>query len=63
MTKKTIQYYRKNVYGVTKEYIANPADAAIVTQLTGQKTINSVVRELFRDLTGGQVEFVEVLAP
>lgn len=62
-TQKTIQYYRKNVYGQTCEYIANKGDAEIVRRLTGAKTINGVTRELIRDLTGGLVGFQEIIAP
>lgn len=60
---KTIKFYRKNVYGETLEYIADKGDAAIVTRLTGKKTINGITRELIRDLTGGAVGFEEVIAP
>ncbi len=61
--KKVIQYYRKNVFGNTLEYVVDKGDAQIIQRLTGQKTINSVVRELIRDLTGSRVEFQEVIAP
>ena len=60
---KTIQFYRKNVYGTSFEYIHNPTEAQIISQLTGQKTINGVIRELLRDLTGGYIRFEEVIAP
>lgn len=60
---KTIYFYRKNVYGANLEYINNPGDAKIVFQLTGQKTINKVIRELLRDLTGGYIQWEEVIGP
>ncbi len=63
MKHKTIQFYRKNVYGVTLEYIYNPIDAQIIFQLTKQKTINGAIRELLRDLTGGYIQFEEIIAP
>lgn len=60
---KIIPFYRKHVYGANLEYINNPGDAKIVFQLTGQKTINKVIRELLRDLTGGYIQFEEVIGP
>jgi hypothetical protein len=39
------------------------ADGEIIRQLTGQKELNGVIRELIRDLTGGQIQFVETAAP
>lgn len=61
--KKVIQYYRKDVFGVVREYVVDKGDAGIIQRLTGQKTINGVVRELIRDLSGGNIEFKEVIAP
>ena len=61
--KKVIQYYRKDVFGNTLEYVVDKGDAQIIQRLTGQKTINGVIRELIRDLTGSRVEFKEVIAP
>lgn len=61
--KKTIKYFVKNQYGIDREFIHpdNAGDAAIIRQLTGQKTLTGVIRELIRDLTGGQVNFEQVL--
>ena len=59
--KKTILFYSREVYGNALEYVVNEADANIIRQLTGKKTITGVERELIRDLTGGLVEFKEVL--
>ena len=63
--KKIIKFYRKNNYGVTVEYIhpESAADQKIIQQLTGKKTICATVRELLRDLSAGQIEFSEVIAP
>ena len=63
--KKLIKFYRKSVYGKTMEFVHPDCegDAKIILQLTGRLTIDGVVRELIRDLTGGQVTFEEVLAP
>ena len=49
---KTIQFYRKNVYG----------NANILQKLTQQKTIDGKIRELLRDLTNGYIQFEEVIA-
>lgn len=57
---KTIQFYRVSQWGQTREYILDPADAKIVTGLTGQKTIDGRIRELLRDLTGGTISWREV---
>lgn len=63
MSAKIIKYFIRENYGTAREYIHpdNSGDAKILTQLTGQKTINPVIRELVRDLTGGQVTFVQTL--
>lgn len=61
--KKVIEFYSKDVYGNRLEYVVNKADADIIRQLTGKKTISGIERELIRDLTGSLVEFKEVLAP
>jgi hypothetical protein len=63
MNKIKIQYFKKSVYGNTFEYVADAGKAQILTKLTGQKTINGVTRELLRDLTAGQIEFVETFQP
>lgn len=65
MTKKVIKFYSVKQYGNVREFVHpdHSAEAAIIAQLTGQKTINSVVRELIRDLTGSQVTFEQVLDP
>lgn len=60
---KTIKYFIREQYGTVREFIHpdNAGDAKILAQLTGQKTVNPVIRELVRDLTGGQVSFQQVL--
>lgn len=60
---KTIYYYRRDVYGTTLEYVPDAGDAAILSQLTGRRTINGVIRELLRDLSGGRIQFHEVIDP
>ena len=63
--KKIIKFYRTNQYGVELEFVHpdSEADGRIIRQLTGQKTLNGVTRELIRDLTGCAMDFAEVLAP
>lgn len=60
---KTIKFYRKNVWGKNVEYVLDQGDAQIIKQLTGQITINSVIRELLRDISGGQICWEQVIAP
>jgi len=40
--KRTIEFYNREVYGTTREYVANENDANIIFQLTGKKTVTSV---------------------
>lgn len=63
--KKIIKFYRTRQYGTDREFIhpACEADAGIIRQLTGQRTIDGRIRELIRDLTGGLIAFEEVVAP
>ena len=37
---KTINFYKKNVYGVEKFYIVDETQAKLVSTLTGKKTID-----------------------
>lgn len=58
-----IEYYVQNIYGVTREKFADKAQEGVFERLTGRKTLDSVSRELVRDLTGGAVYFEQVLPP
>jgi hypothetical protein len=60
---KTIKFYKRNVWGKNVEYVLDQGDAQIIKQLTGQITINSVIRELFRDISAGQIRWEQVIAP
>ena len=60
---KVIEYYSKEVYGNSLEYVVNEDDAHIIRQLTGKKTISGTERELIRDLSGSFIEFKQVFAP
>lgn len=62
-TNKKIQYYTKNVYGNQLEYVVEPGDAKIMAQLTGKKTVTGVERELLRDLSGGLIQWEQVIEP
>lgn len=59
--KKIIKYKVESQYGQRREFVVDSGDASIITQLTGKKTIDGVIRELIRDLTGGMVSFEQVL--
>ena len=59
----TIKYYVQNIYGVPREKFVDAAQEAVFRQLTGRKTLDSVSRELIRDLTCRAVSFEQVLPP
>ena len=61
--KTKIRYYVQNIYGVRREKFADKAQESVFIQLTGRKTIDSVSRELIRDLSGSQIEFEQILPP
>jgi hypothetical protein len=58
-----IKYYVQHIYGVPREKFIDKAQEAIFLQLTGRRTLDSVSRELIRDLSGRTVEFEQVLPP
>jgi len=60
-----IKYYRTVQYGQEREFVHPDSEGSgkIISQLTGQKSINGIIRELIRDLTAGFVSFQEVIAP
>ena len=58
-----IEYYVQNIYGVAREKFANSTQEQVFKSLTGRKTLDSVSRELLRDLTNGAVYFEQVLPP
>jgi hypothetical protein len=58
-----IKYYRQRNYGKDQEYVFDLPTRRIIHKLTGKITIDSVTRELLRDLTGGVISWEEVLAP
>lgn len=59
----TIKYYVQHIYGCPREKFVDKAQEAIFQRLTGRKTLDSVSRELIRDLSGRAVEFEQVLPP
>lgn len=59
--KTVIKYYVQNIYGVRREKFADKAQETLFQQLTGRKTLDSISRELLRDLCGGAVDFEQVL--
>jgi hypothetical protein len=58
-----IEYYVRESYGRPLEYILNGAQRQIIQNLTRQKTIDEVIRELLRDLTGSHIIWKQVLPP
>jgi hypothetical protein len=60
-----IKWYRVSQYDVVREFVHPDCagDRGIIQGLTGQKTIDSRIRELVRDLTRGAVLWQEVVAP
>jgi len=63
MTKTTIKFYTESVYGVDREKFLNHTQRDIYKALTGRLTLDSISRELLRDLTGGGIEFEQVINP
>ena len=61
--KTTIRYYVQNIYGVRREKFLDKKQESVFIQLTGRKTLDSVSRELIRDLSGSSVEFEQILPP
>jgi hypothetical protein len=61
--KTTIKYYTQNIYGVRREKFIDKGQESVFIQLTGRKTLDSVSRELIRDLSGSSIEFEQVLPP
>jgi hypothetical protein len=60
MDKIVIEYFVREVYGRKLEYVKDPFTAKLIANLTRQKTIDSVIRESLRDLTGGHILWKEV---
>ena len=61
--KTKIKYFVQNIYGVRREKFVDKKQESVFIQLTGRKTLDSVSRELIRDLSGSSVEFQQVLPP
>lgn len=62
MTTK-IKYYSKDIYGVRREKFICKKQEDIFYRLTGRRTLDSVSRELIRDLSESSIEFEQVLPP
>lgn len=56
----TIEFYRKDIYGVTMYYVANDCERVIVSKLTGRKTLNKQDMACFEEMG---FTLTEVLAP
>ncbi len=53
--KTTIKYYTQNIYGVRREKFIDKNQERVFFQLTGRRTLDSVSRELIRDLSGSSI--------
>ena len=62
---KYIKYYRTKHSRVECEYVHPDClvDGKIITALTGRKTIDDRIRGLITDLSAGDIQWEEVLAP
>jgi len=62
---KVIDYYRRANYGTEHEYIVpgQGKEAACIQLLTGQKTINKMIRGQISLLTDNAIQFNEVVQP
>lgn len=60
---KVIKYYVRELYGTKREFFIDKAESSVFQQLTGRKTLDSVSRELLRDISGGVIQFQQVLPP
>ena len=61
MDTKYIEYYVREVYGNTLEYLKHPVNAGLIFRITGKKTINRQLRNDLESLSGFRVKFVEVI--
>ncbi len=61
--KTTIKYYTQNIYGVRREKFIDNKQESVFYQLTDRRTLDSVSRELIRDLSGSSIEFEQSLPP
>lgn len=57
MIYRIIYYYTKNVYGKELEYIKDIKEAQIIKNLTGNKTITSIERNLIQELSNNYIKF------
>jgi len=55
----TVEYYTKNVYGISKRYVSNPTQAKLISKLTGNKTISLEHMKTLKELA--RIEFKQTL--
>jgi hypothetical protein len=63
MKTKVFDYYRKNVYGLEREFFCDKEAEKHFAALTGKKTLDKTKRELMKVLSGGLIHFREVIQP
>jgi hypothetical protein len=54
-----VEYYTKDVYGISKRYVNNPVQAKLISKLTGNKTISLEHMHALKQLAG--IEFKHIL--
>lgn len=54
-----IEYYTKDIYGSSKRYVNDPAQAKLISKLTGNKTISLEHMQALKQLAG--IEFKHIL--
>lgn len=62
---KIIKFYRVSQWGQIRAFVhpSCKADKALIRRLTGRETISADDRDAIREVSGGAVSFVEVVAP
>jgi len=55
--KRIIRFYRTSEYGNMRERFVDKHAERVYKRLTGKTTLDSISRELVRDLSGGKVDF------
>lgn len=55
-----IQYKVVQCYGNRREYVIDTSKAHVISELTGQKTIDERIRYLITALSDGEIKFEQV---
>jgi hypothetical protein len=62
---QTIQFFRRQYYGNDHEYMQNVSDKQreAILYLTKRPTLSPAIRQAITDLTQGEIQWQEVVAP